>query len=100
MGYPTLKLYKAGEIEGIEYHGERDLQSLESYLRLQLGDSIVDGNDPNVISSRSSDEATSEEIDSPEIPKPVSGLYELDDENLEVFIKKGDFFSNVTRYWL
>ncbi len=82
MGYPTLKLYKAKDRNGIEYEGERDLLSLETYLRTQLGDRVVDGSDDRMDDKQSSDTLI-------EIPKPINGLYELNDEDIEQFLSKG-----------
>lgn len=83
MGFPTLKLYKSRESNGIEYEGERNLLSLETYLRTQLGDTAVDGTEELPSSEESS---TEEAIDS---PKPINGLYELNDENIDEFVSKG-----------
>jgi len=82
MGYPTLKLYKAQEKNGIEYEGERNLLSLETYLRTQLGDRVVDGSDDGSDDKQSLDS----NID---LPKPTNGLYELSDDNIEEFLSKG-----------
>jgi len=81
MGYPTLKLYKAKDRNGIEYEGERDLLSLETYLRTQLGDRVVDGSD-----DRMDDKQSDTSI---EFPKPINGLYELNDDDIEQFLSKG-----------
>ncbi len=82
MGYPTLKLYKAKDTNGIEYEGERDLLSLETYLRTQLGDRVVDGGGDLIDGKQPSDTSI-------QFPKPISGLYELNDEDIEQFLSKG-----------
>ena len=89
MGFPTLKLYKSRESNGVEYEGERNLLSLETYLRTQLGDEAVDGTDES--SEDKSRETLDESIDT---PKPVNGLYELNNDNIEEFLSRGIVFGD------
>lgn len=89
MGYPTLKLYKSQDRNGIEYEGERDLLSLETYLRTQLGERVVDGSD-------GSDSKSETGI---ETPKAINGLHELNDENIEDFLNRGRHFVDFYAPW-
>ncbi|CAG2162542.1 unnamed protein product, partial [Oppiella nova] len=91
MGFPTLKLYKSHETNGIEYEGERNLLSLETYLRTQLGDQIVDG-----VVDASEEQASDPVVDT---PKPVNGMHELTDENIDDFLSKGRHFVKFFAPW-
>jgi thioredoxin-like negative regulator of GroEL len=35
-GYPTMMLYRPGQRSGVSYEGDRDVQSIEDWLRSQL----------------------------------------------------------------
>ncbi|GLH07390.1 Thioredoxin domain-containing protein 5 homolog [Gryllus bimaculatus] len=78
-GYPTLKLFKTGEDEGVKYRGTRDLASLTTFISEQLG---------------------IEEPDSvPELPEPVNGLIELTEETFEDHIREGKHFVKFYAPW-
>ena len=81
MGVPTLKLYKSHESSGVDYEGERNLLSLETYLRTQLGDRLVDGTDELTLSESSEE--------TPDMPKPINGMHELDDDSIDQFLSRG-----------
>ncbi|CAG2120553.1 unnamed protein product, partial [Medioppia subpectinata] len=94
MGFPTLKLYKSHETNGIEYEGERNLLSLETYLRTQLGDRIVDGlTDTEEVEDSLSSQPVAD------TPKPMNGMYELTDENIDEFLSKGRHFVKFYAPW-
>ncbi|CAG2118714.1 unnamed protein product [Medioppia subpectinata] len=94
MGFPTLKLYKSHETNGIEYEGERNLLSLETYLRTQLGDRIVDG---LTDTEETEDSLSSQPV--ADTPKPMNGMYELTDENIDEFLSKGRHFVKFYAPW-
>ncbi|XP_054159042.1 thioredoxin domain-containing protein 5-like [Oppia nitens] len=93
MGFPTLKLYKSRESNGVEYEGDKSLLNLETYLRTQLGNTIVDG-----VTDLASDESA-ESHESPDTPKSFNGLYELTDENIDKFLSKGQHFVKFYAPW-
>lgn len=35
-GYPTLKFYKVGDLEGVRFRGTRDLPTLSNFINEQL----------------------------------------------------------------
>ena len=124
-GYPTLKIFRAHDASGTEYDGPRDLSSLLELLQKQLGLSIEkpvlkkepDSPAPSkatfVVQSLSWQDLMEEDGDEthedpvlnreddirPEIPEPISGLYELSDENYKKFLSKGRHFVKFFTPW-
>ncbi|XP_066993824.1 thioredoxin domain-containing protein 5 homolog [Anabrus simplex] len=80
-GYPTLKLFKIGESEGVKFRGTRDLPSLIAFVNEQFGNEA-------------------EELDSkPKVPEPVNGLVELTDDTFDNHVAKGRHFVKFYAPW-
>jgi protein disulfide-isomerase A1 len=41
-GFPTLKLYKPGSTEPVDYQGDRSLDDLVTFLEKELGRTLVE----------------------------------------------------------
>lgn len=114
-GYPTLKIFRAFDPIGTEYDGPRDLSSLIELLQKQLALEIQKPGEQQEAEPLSSKTTflvkgmSWEEIDGDEgdedpeedavlnreddirslIPEPISGLYELNEDNYQKFLAKG-----------
>ncbi|GAB0094447.1 Thioredoxin domain-containing protein 5 homolog [Sergentomyia squamirostris] len=84
-GYPTLKLFKIGESEGIKFRGTRDMTTMAAFINEQLGG----GEEKEV----------TEEEKKPEIPEAVQGLQELTDETFGKFVASGKHFVKFYAPW-
>ncbi|XP_053971858.1 thioredoxin domain-containing protein 5 [Hylaeus anthracinus] len=80
-GYPTLKLFKAGETKGIKFRGTRDLPSLISFLVDQLGTTLE----------------VADVVPSP--PEAVNGLIELTEDTFDKHVSTGYHFVKFYAPW-
>ncbi|XP_023229133.1 thioredoxin domain-containing protein 5-like [Centruroides sculpturatus] len=79
-GYPTLKFFKKGTIEGHKYRGPRDIASLEAFIANSLGKE-------NIIEK------------TPEPPKPINDVIQLTDDTFHKFIERGTHFVKFYAPW-
>ncbi|KRT83659.1 Thioredoxin [Oryctes borbonicus] len=78
-GYPTLKFFKIGELQGVRFRGTRDLPSLSNFINEQLGSQSPD--------------------DSPQIPEPVHGVIELTEDTFYDHVTDGKHFVKFYAPW-
>ncbi|XP_067118624.1 thioredoxin domain-containing protein 5 [Centruroides vittatus] len=79
-GYPTLKFFKKGTIEGHKYRGPRDIASLEAFIANSLGEE-------NIVEK------------TPEPPKPVNDVVRLTDDTFHKFVERGTHFVKFYAPW-
>lgn len=79
-GYPTLKFYKIGIKEAVRYKGPRDVESLESFVKEQVG-----------LGGKAEAEA--------EVPTPEKGLVELGEDTFHKHVEVGMHFVKFYAPW-
>lgn len=77
-GYPTLKFFANGKQDPVRYKGQRDLESLQTFVEEQLG---------------------KEEEPEGEEAVPAGPLYELNDDNFAKFVETGNHFIKFFAPW-
>jgi thioredoxin domain-containing protein 5 len=117
-GFPTLKIFRAGDPVGTEYEGPRDLSSLIELLFKQLkveikarqthknispdDDSDIGFGEDSVedtIRGIEADRVLNREDIRNEIEQGINGMYELTDENYKDFLAKGRHFVKFFAPW-
>ena len=118
-GFPTLKIFRAGDPIGTEYEGPRDLSSLIELIYKQLKIEIKK-EDPALKTLKKSDDEVGfgedtdedtvrgleldrilnrEELSKDAVDQPINGLYELSSDNYKEFLSKGRHFVKFFAPW-
>lgn len=82
--YPTLKFFKTNGEEAVKYRSTRDLPSLTQFINDQLG---------------ASTEEEEETGDTEQVPGPLTGLIELNENNFNELTSTGKWFIKFFAPW-
>jgi thioredoxin domain-containing protein 5 len=109
QGYPTLKLYRAGDKSGAEYEGPRNLASLSEFLRKQLEieftiteegeEKLPLGDVPGILDDNDVEDEEPHLVEDIAIPDSVNGMHILDEDNYEQFLANGRHFVEFYAPW-
>lgn len=122
-GFPTLKIFQAGDSIGTEYEGPRDISSLIELIYKQLGIQIKkedhvqlktvqkqqsssedvsfgeDTEEENKMAQERDRILNRETLKREDVDQPMKGLFELTDENYQDFLSKGRHFVKFFAPW-